>query len=146
MRIFSKILAVIVFSILTFLALSPLGAALGTSSGGPILVGVLVVVALLAWFAPTARRAWGRGALIAGAAFIAMPLGMMALAGRVGHETVSAASGADAGAAAVGATLAGGVMVGASMILGFIVGAILLILGLVLALGGRREVIVVERR
>lgn len=37
-------------------------------------------------------------------------------------------------------------MVGASMFVGFIAGAIFLIMGLVLTLGGRREVVVVSKR
>jgi hypothetical protein len=37
-------------------------------------------------------------------------------------------------------------MVGASMFIGFIAGAIFLILGLVLTLGGRREVVVVSSK
>ena len=37
-------------------------------------------------------------------------------------------------------------MVGASMFIGFIVGGILIVFGLIMALGGRREVIIVENR
>ena len=76
MRFVSKLLSTIVFSLLTFLALSPLAAALmkGSKSAAPVvLLLTLGVVGLLVFLAPTGRRAWGRGSLIAGAAFLALP-------------------------------------------------------------------------
>ncbi|MBP9182930.1 MAG: hypothetical protein KBF78_07350 [Fuscovulum sp.] len=146
MRFVSKLLSTIVFSLLTFLALSPLAAALmkGSKSAAPVvLLLTLGVVGLLVFLAPTGRRAWGRGSLIAGAAFLALPLSMLVLSGQAATEVTAQAGGS--GAAAVGATLGAGLMVGASAMIGFIVGTILLIFGLVLVLGGRREVIVVQR-
>jgi hypothetical protein len=57
-----------------------------------------------------------------------------------------ASASGDEATTAIGATLGGGLMVGASMFIGFIAGAIFLILGLVLTLGGRREVVVVSSK
>lgn len=145
MGLIGKLLAVVVFAPLSYLALVPLAAAIGPSSSPFVFAGCLALIAALAFLAPTARRAWGRGALVAGALFLAMPFGATALAARAGQQVVAETSAEDASVGVVGATLAGGAVVGASMFIGFIVGAILIILGLVLALGGRREVIVVER-
>jgi len=55
------------------------------------------------------------------------------------------ASADDAGATAIGATIGSGLMVGASAFFGFIIGAVFVILGLVLLLGGTREVRIVEK-
>jgi uncharacterized membrane protein len=82
--------------------------------------------------------------LIAGALFIAAPLFVSALSAKVGSDMVSQSSSADAGATAVGAAIGGGMLVGAAMFVGFIIGGILLVMGLILVLGGRREVIVVN--
>ena len=145
MRILSKIIAIIVFGILGGIVASPLAAIFvddGTSNY--VFLGVFLVIALAALFAPTGRRAWGRGSLIVGALFIAMPLFMTGLSAKVGSDMISETSETDGAATAIGATLGGGLMVGASMFIGFILGAIFLILGLVLILGGRREVIVVR--
>lgn len=87
-------------------ALSPAFAAFNSEKGtnGAALLIVYVLIVLFCLFAPTVRRAFGRGFLIAG------------------------------------------VMTGASAFFGFILGAVFIIAGLVFALGGRREVIVVDTR
>ena len=125
-------------------ALSPGWAAFGESSA-MFPVVVILIGGALGLFAPTIRRAFGRGFLILGASLFALPLSTMLLSGRVAHETITAASEADQGMAALGAGLAGTAATGAAAFVGFFLGAIFLIAGLILVLGGRREVYVVHR-
>lgn len=145
MRVFSKILAAIVMGLLAMVPVSTLAANfVDSGNSNYIFLGIGLVVLVAIAFAPTGRRAWGRGSLIAGALFVAAPLFMTALSAKVGSEMVSQSSASDAGATAVGAAIGGGLMVGATMFVGFVLGGILLVMGLVLVLGGRREVIVVN--
>lgn len=71
-----------------------------------------------------------------------LPLSMMLLSGRVTSDMVQSAEAGSETSTAVGAGIAGVFMTGVAGIVGFFVGAILLIIGLILALGGRREVVV----
>lgn len=132
------------------LVLSPALAAFTTTANpaasGIAALGVIVFCGVLGLFAPTIRRAFGRGFLVLGVCFLALPLAVLALSGRVASEAVSNAPAGDQGATAVGAGLAGALMTGGAAFIGAILGAIFLIIGLVLSLGGRREVVVVERR
>ena len=66
MKFVSKLIAAIVFVIFTFLALSPLGAGLGETTGMTVALGGAGLVALIVFLAPTGRRAWGRGFLLNG--------------------------------------------------------------------------------
>lgn len=149
MRLISKILAAVFFLVLTFLALAPLGAGIGEDTGLAVaLVGASVVV-LIVLLAPSGRRAWGRGFLLDGAIFVAMPVLVLPLLGRAYSETVenaaaSSATAADAAAASIGAGIGTAAMFGAFSFVGVIFGVIFLVFGAVLALGGRREVIVVN--
>jgi len=150
MRVFSKILAALVFLILTFLALTPLGAGLGEGIGTATAFGGAGLVALIALLAPTGRRAWGRGFLVNGALFIAMPLLVLPLLGQAFDETVSEAalqanSQAEVAGAQIGAGLGATMMFGAFSFVGLVLGIIFLVFGAVLALGGRREVVVVQK-
>lgn len=151
MRIIGKMLAGLIFGILAFVGYSPLGAALGGQAdnrlGMVIGLTVFLTVAVICLWAPTVRRAFGRGFLLSGVVFLAMPLTGTALSARAFSEVTAdaAASGADAGAAILGAGLGAGIFAAAAGLFGLIVGGIFVILGLVLALGGRREVIVIER-
>lgn len=149
MKLFSKLLAAAVFLILTFLALSPLGAGLGDSTGMTVALGGAGVVALIALLAPTGRRAWGRGFLLNGAIFLAMPLLVLPLLGNAFSETVGSlevsASQADQAAASIGAGAGVALAFGAFSFFGIILGIIFLVLGAVLALGGRREVIIIQK-
>ena len=143
---FLRLLVGLVFGALAALALAPAIAALmseANDSAGYVAFAVVALVALACLFAPSMRRAFGRGFLMLGACVLALPLSTLLLSGRAASE-VSAASGNEA-AAIVGAGLAATMMTGAAAFIGFFLGAILLIIGLVLALGGRREVVVVER-
>lgn len=128
----------------TAFALTPAWASFAESST-MFPVAVILIGGALGLFAPTIRRAFGRGFLLLGASLFALPLSTMLLSGRVAHETISAASEADQGMAALGAGLAGTAMTGAAAFIGFFLGAIFLVAGMILVLGGRREVYVVKR-
>lgn len=137
----------IIFGILAMLALVPALAAFDSGNGKASAMGWIVVAicALLGIFAPTIRRAFGRGFLVLGAAVFALPLSALLLSGRVANDAISQASAADQGMAAAGAGLAGIAVTGMATFIGFIAGSILLLIGLILSLGGRREVIVIEK-
>lgn len=125
-------------AIASFGGLDPEGSRMATATF--IIVGL---TALLVAFAPTARRAFGRGFLSLGAAVFLLPLSALMLSGAAFNATITAES---SGAEMLGAGLAGGVITGAASFLGFILGSVLLLAGLILSLGGRREVIVHEPR
>ncbi len=138
------------FGIATMLALSP--ALASFASGGPdsglatgITLVVIAAVAGLCALAPSMRRAFGRGFLALGAAVFFLPLSAMLISGAAFNEVVGTASDTDKGMAAVGAGLAGGAITAAAAIIGFILGTIFLITGLVLSLGGRREVVIYDQ-
>lgn len=133
-----------ILGIVSGIALIPAFAAFGDGNGNTSWVFFVVVGigALLGFFAPTIRRAFGRGFLLAGVSVLALPLSMMMLSGRVASDLMQE-SGNQVGTA-IGAGIAATTMTGISAFIGIIGGAILLIVGLVLSLGGRREVIVVQ--
>lgn len=130
-------------------ALSPAFAAvMGTAPGSstPIVIYAVVLIgALLGLFAPTIRRAFGRGFLFLGVSVFALPLSTILLSGRVSSDMMTNVAADERAMTAVGSGLAGVVLTGAAGFIGFFLGTIFLILGLVLSLGGRREVVVVER-
>lgn len=136
-----------IFGIFAALALSPAMAAFSPSpdGGSAYVLGVLIVGAALGLFAPNIRRAFGRGFLLLGVSFIALPISTMMLSGRVASDMVSNADAQSQGMTALGAGVAGIALTGAATFIGLIAGTILIIIGLVLALGGRREVIVIDR-
>jgi hypothetical protein len=137
-----RIIIGLIFGIGSGLALSPAAAAFvgepGDARSASIIWAVILGSALLGFFAPTIRRAFGRGFLLLGVCVFALPLSVMLLSGRVAHDMVTASE-HDA-MTAVGAGIAGTLMTGASAFIGFFLGAIFIVAGLVLALGGRREV------
>lgn len=133
-----------VFGVISMLALIPAFAAFSAQNSGAYMWIVVLISAVFGFFAPTIRRAFGRGFLLAGICFVALPISTMLLSGRVAHDAVSAASPENQAGAVVGAGLAGVAMTGVSAFIGIILGAIFLITGLILALGGRREVIIVR--
>jgi len=134
-----------IFGLIAGMTLIPAIAAFGDGQGSTSWWVFVVVAfgALLGVFAPTIRRAFGRGFLLAGISFFALPLSTMLLSGRVASDVI--ASSDNQAATAAGAGLGAAMMTGAAAFVGFFVGAILIIIGLVLVLGGRREVIIVER-
>lgn len=143
-RIIFKIIVGVFFGIAAGIALSPLFAAITHSKGTAGFFLMMFVTTLLAGLAPTVRRAFGRGFLLLGASIFALPLSTFILSGVVSHEMISGAAEADKGYAAAGSMIAGGLMTGIAGLLGFVLGSICLIFGLILSLGGRREVVIVE--
>lgn len=138
------------FGIATMLALSPALASftpVDPDSGYAASITLIAIAAVsaLCAFAPSIRRAFGRGFLTLGAAVFFLPLSAMLLSGAAFSEVVGTASDTDIGMAAVGAGLAGGAITAAAAIVGFILGTIFLITGLVLSLGGRREVVIYDQ-
>lgn len=109
----------------------------------------LAIFAIVIVLAKTIRHAFGRGFLLSGAAFLLLPLTSSLLGGVVANEVIqeaATASEAEQAGAVIGATLGAGLFAGAASIVGIILGVIFIVFGIVLLLGGRREVIVVERR
>lgn len=146
LRILFQVLLGAVFGAASAASLSPLLASFAPKAGT---IGAYVVfggVTLLVAIAPSIRRAFGRSFLFLGAAVFLLPLSTMVLSGVTLNESVNAASEADKGYAAVGGAMAGGIMTVFAGFVGFILGSIFLLVGLILSLGGRREVIVVEQK
>ena len=139
-----RLLVGAVFGVIAMTALVPAFAAFQGPSGegAPVSIVVVAAGALLGLFAPSILRAFGRGFLLAGLAVLALPLSTLLLSGRVTSEMLERQNDA---ATAVGSGLAAIVTTGFAAFVGFFLGGILIVVGLVLALGGRREVIVVER-
>ncbi|QEU09093.1 hypothetical protein [Paracoccus yeei] len=148
MSAIARLLIGAIFGVLCAFVLSPALAAfhsMGSNTSSASTLVIIAIVAVLGFFAPTIRRAFGRGFLLLGLCFFALPLSTMLLSGRAANEVMTNAAANDQAAAAVGAGLAGIAVTGVATFVGLIVGAIFVILGLVLALGGRREVIVINR-
>jgi hypothetical protein len=142
LRVVFKILVGVVFGAASVVALAPLLAAVvGEKPVGAVVV--LFAVILLAASAPNIRRAFGRGFLCLGAAVFALPLSTMILSGVVASEAISMATDSEKAMTGFGGAVAGGLMTGVAGFIGFFFGSILLLIGLILSLGGRREVIVV---
>lgn len=116
----------VLFGFIAAFVLSPALAALtNAESGAGPAIPVLVIVgagALLGFFAPTIRRAFGRGFLIVGICLLALPLSALLLSGRVAHETITSASADDQAFAAVGAGIAGAAFTGMATFVGLSVG------------------------
>ncbi|MTH96425.1 hypothetical protein [Roseibium sp. RKSG952] len=109
-----------------------------------LLPGIVLLAGVLGFFAPTIRRAFGRGFLLLGVSVFALPISTFLLSGRVASESIAAAGEGSEAFSALGAGLAGAAVTGFAAFIGTILGVICLIIGLVLSLGGRREVVVVE--
>ena len=142
-----RIVIGVLFGAGSAIALVPAFAAFATDqdSIAPMVMMALVLLCVaLCFFAPTIRRSFGRGFLMLGASVFALPVSTLLLSGRVASEAVNAAEEGSEAFAAAGAGLAGLAVTGVATFVGVIIGAILLLVGLILSLGGRREVIVVE--
>jgi hypothetical protein len=138
----------VAFGFASALALVPAFAAFLPSSGEANgaawgLLAVIIGSGLLAAFAPTIRRAFGRGFLLLGACLWALPVSTFLLSGRAASEVVMATDADSQVFAALGAGVAGVAFTGVATFFGLILGSIAVIAGLVLCLGGRREVVVV---
>ncbi|HAR54432.1 hypothetical protein [Roseovarius nubinhibens] len=142
-----RILIGLLFGLGAAIALSPAFAAFTTDqdSIAPTLTMLVpLLCAVLCFFAPTLRRAFGRGFLALGAAVFALPISAFLISGRAASDVIGSAEEGSEAFAAMGAGLAGVAVTGVATFLGIIVGTILLLIGLILSLGGRREVIVIE--
>lgn len=146
MRIFRalfRILIGLVFGLVSTIALAPAFAAFTADedSATPIVMLLLITLCcVFCFFAPTIRRAFGRGFLVAGAAVFALPISTFLLSGKAASEVMQSAEKGSEALTAVGAGFAGVAITGIATLFGVIVGAILLITGAILSLGGRREV------
>jgi len=147
-KAFFRILVGVLFGIGSAIALTPAFAAFTTDQDTItpiIMMSFVLLCGVLCFFAPTIRRALGRGFLVLGASVFALPISAFLLSGRAASEVVGTAEEGTEAFAAVGAGLAGIAVTGVATFIGVIIGAILLLIGLILSLGGRREVIVIER-
>lgn len=142
-----RILVGILFGIGSAIALTPAFAAFTTEQDTitPIvMMSFVLLCGVLCFFAPTIRRAFGRGFLVLGASVFALPISAFLLSGLAASEVVSTAEEGSEAFAAVGAGLAGIAVTGVATFIVVIIGTILLLIGLILSLGGRREVIIIE--
>lgn len=114
----------------------------GSDAAASMGYAVVAIVTILGMLAPTLRRALGRGFLLLGFSFFALPISALLLSGRIAHDLTSAS--ADPAATAIGAGLAGTMLTGLGGLFGGVFGVIFMVLGLVLVIGGRREVVVVN--
>lgn len=148
-KAFFRILVGVLFGIGSAIALTPAFAAFTTDQNTItpiIMMSFVLLCGVLCFFAPTIRRALGRGFLVLGASVFALPISALLLSGRAASEVVGTAEEGTEAFAAIGAGLAGIAVTGVATFIGVIIGAILLLIGLILSLGGRREVIIVEGR
>lgn len=142
-----RILVGVLFGIGSAIALTPAFAAFTTDQDTItpiIMMSFVLLCGVLCFFATTIRRAFGRGFLVLGASVFALPISAFLLSGRTASEVISTAEEGSEGFAAVGAGLAGVAITGVATFIGVIIGAIFLLIGLILSLGGRREVIIIE--
>ncbi|WP_127115648.1 hypothetical protein [Shimia sediminis] len=138
----------LVFGAASAMALSPAFAAFhieGSDTAPLIAVTLVILCGALCLFAPSSRRAFGRGFLLLGVSVFALPVSTFLLSGRAATDVIASSESGSEAATAIGAGMAGVAITGLATFFGLIVGAILLLIGLVLSLGGRREVIVVEK-
>ena len=145
-----KLIFGLVFGIATALVLSPALASFTPADPESAAIAyftfaVVLIIAVICAIAPTTRRSFGRGFLFMGAAFVVLPISALILSGTVGSQIIAEAGEEGAAAAMVGAGAAGAVVTAAASFFGFILGGLSLLIGLILSLGGRREVIVVTR-
>lgn len=148
-RIIFQIIIGGIFAAASVAVLSPGLAALnGSSMQIPITFIAFVLVLIVTATAPSLRRAFGRSFLFLGASVFVLPLFTMLLSGAAANDVVNAAAAAgdaDQGMALAGSVVAGGLATAFAGFVGFILGLVLLLVGLILSLGGKREVVVVPR-
>jgi len=137
----------VLFGVGSALALTPAFAAFTSdqdSSTPIVMMAFVLLCGVLCFFAPTIRRALGRGFLMLGSSVFALPISVFLLSGRAASEVIGTAEEGSEVFAAVGAGLAGVAVTGVATFFGIIIGSIFLIIGLILSLGGQREVVVIE--
>jgi len=151
-RIIFQFIFSLAFAVACWLALAPFFAAVLQNSNSifenlSYLAAAFVI--LLVTLAPTFRRSLGRGFLLLSVCLFLLPVSTTFLSVEVGAEMVENLDqndGLEYGATVVGAAIGGTAVALVSGFFGFFLGTVTFILGLVLSLGGRREVVVVEQR
>jgi len=103
----------------------------------PFLV-IAAIAAVIVIFAPTARHAWGRLALVDGLGCFALPFMAALFSWTLGSQLTHNIDGGEA--AAVGAGLAGVVVTGAAGFVGFFAGLILVIMAYFILRGARKPI------
>jgi hypothetical protein len=138
-----RFLAGLLFGALTALALTPSVAAFSApdTDPSPLLVPVIALVsAILCTLAPTIRKAFGRGFLIAGLSFFSIPVSTILITGQALLDVIIPGSSTASGEASLLTGVAGLAVSGFVTLVSLIAGALFVIIGLVLILGGRRHV------
>ncbi|MCC5974241.1 MAG: hypothetical protein JJT81_09330 [Rubellimicrobium sp.] len=107
--------------------------------GGLILLIVIACGGVLGFFAPTIRRAFGRGIMFLGVCVVLLPVMSMLFSGWFPTEGADAAAMSSA-YMVVGAGLAAVAVNGVATVIGLIFGTILMAAGVILCMGGRRDV------
>jgi len=149
-RLFFQLIFSLIFALGCYLALYPFFATLLQNSESVFAYFSYVIsglVILLVTLAPTFRRCLGRGFLLFGVCLFLLPFSTTFLSLGVGSEMLSNVDSADSVeyvTTAAGAALGGTMVAVISGFFGFFLGTISLIIGLVLSLGGRREVVIVD--
>ena len=143
-RYFFQFIVGVVFGGLSSLALTPMLAPLGPETAAQYVYVICAVIVLIVTVAPNIRRAFGRGFLAFGVAMFLLPISTMVLTGTVTSEGIDQAAEGSKTSTAVAGALVGTVATGIAGFVGFFVGSASLIIGLILSLGGRREVVVVN--
>lgn len=150
MKIIFRAIIGLIFGVVSAITLSPaLAAFVDTDSGSnqpPIYLAYVIVaiMVLLAIMAPTIRRTFGRGFLLLSVCLFFLPISTLLVSGRAANDVMTTSAAEDEAAAAIGAGIGAMALTGAATFFGLILGGICLIIGLILALGGRREVVVVK--
>lgn len=98
-----------------------------------VMISLVLLGGVLCLFAPSIRRAFGRGFLALSASVFALPISPFLLSGRTASEVVGAAEAGSEGFAAVEAGLAGIAVTGVAAFFGLNVVTILLLISLLLA-------------
>lgn len=135
------------FGFLCSVVLSPAFAGFGMKGGASASVLLVLITggAAAGYYAPSMRRAFGRSFLALGICLLLLPVSTFILAGSAFNETVNKSAETDQAAAVIGAGAAVAAVTGAATFFGIILGMICVIIGVVLALGGRREIVIIQK-
>ena len=150
-RIIFQFIFSLAFAVACWLALSPFFAAVLKNSDSifeKLSYLAAALVALLVTSAPTFRRSLGRGFLLLSVCLFLLPVSTTFLSVEVGAdmvENIDPDDDVEYAATVAGAAIGGTAVALVSGFFGFFLGTVTFILGLVLSLGGRREVVIVER-
>ncbi len=144
----ARVLAGVLFGALAAFALAPAVAAFGSSDADPspfFAPAVVLVSAILTFLAPTIRKAFGRGFLMAGLSFFSLPVSTILLTGQSLLDVIIPGDAAAPGEAALLTGVVGLAVSGFVTLVSLGAGAIFVVIGLVLILGGSRREDAVDR-